>query len=73
MSKRARGHFDGAPLRVVGTHTDITDRRRLEEITAHSRHQAASFIEHTPAPVAMLVLVFQRKIVEGLTAGAVKG
>jgi len=45
---------DGSPLRVVGTHTDITDRRRLEEITAHSRHQATSFIEHTPAPVAML-------------------
>ncbi len=45
---------DGSPLRVVGTHTDMTDHKRLEEITAHSRHQAASFIEHAPAPVAML-------------------
>ncbi|MDQ1290960.1 MAG: hypothetical protein QG615_754, partial [Nitrospirota bacterium] len=45
---------DGTPLRIAGSETDITERKRAEEALAQSRDLLTSFVEHTPAAVAML-------------------
>lgn len=47
---------DGSPIRVIGTHTDISDRRRLEHIAAEERARLRAFVEHAPAAVAMFDL-----------------
>ncbi len=45
---------DGSPLRMAGSESDITERKRAEEALAQSRDLLASFVAHTPAAVAML-------------------
>jgi PAS domain S-box-containing protein len=45
---------DGTPLRMAGSETDITESKRAEEALAQSRDLLTSFVEHTPAAVAML-------------------
>jgi len=41
------------PLRMLGCHVDITERKRAEQSLVHSRDLLQSFVEHTPAAVAM--------------------
>jgi len=45
---------DGSPLRMAGSETDITARKRVEEALVRSCDLLESFVEHTPAGVAML-------------------
>jgi len=45
---------DGTPLRMAGSETDITARKGAEEALVRSRNLLKSFVEHTPAGVAML-------------------
>ncbi len=45
---------DGRPLRMAGSETDITARKGAEEALVRSRDLLKSFVEHTPAGVAML-------------------
>lgn len=45
---------DGTPLRMAGSESDITERKRAEEALVRSRNLMTSFVEHTPAAVAML-------------------
>lgn len=42
---------DGTPLRAVGTVTDISTHRRLEEDLRQSREMFRLFMQHTPAAV----------------------
>jgi len=47
-------HLDDGPLQMVGTMTDVTERKQAEEAAARGRDLLRSFVEHTPAAVAML-------------------
>lgn len=47
-------HLGDGPLLMVGTMTEITERMQAEEAVARSRDLLTSFVEHTPAAVAML-------------------
>jgi len=44
----------GKPLRIVGTHKDITERRRAHEALEHRQGLLREFITHSPAAIAML-------------------
>ncbi len=44
----------GHPISMTGTVLDITERKRVEESIRQNRLLLQSFIEHTPAAVAML-------------------
>jgi PAS domain S-box-containing protein len=45
---------DGKPLRVVGTHRDIAERRRAQDALKNQEALLREFITHTPAAIAML-------------------
>jgi PAS domain S-box-containing protein len=47
-------HADGSVHQVLGTLYDITARKEIEQSLANSRALLQSFVEHTPAAVAML-------------------
>ena len=52
----------------------ITRRNFLGTAAAAPFLSRSMFAKEAPtAPVAVVVLIFQRRIVQGLTAGAVKG
>ena len=40
---------DGIPLRLVGSHSDITDRKRTEAALAASELRFSAFMDHSPA------------------------
>jgi PAS domain S-box-containing protein len=44
----------GKPLRIVGTHKDIAERRRAREVLENREALLREFITHTPAAIAML-------------------
>ncbi|MCC6144869.1 MAG: PAS domain S-box protein, partial [Candidatus Hydrogenedentes bacterium] len=44
---------DGTPLRIIGTHTDISVRKHLEQVAAEERARLEAFVLHAPAAVAM--------------------
>jgi len=44
----------GHPIRMIGTVLDITERKRAEELIRQNRVLLQSFVENTPAAVAML-------------------
>ena len=44
----------GKPLRIVGTHKDITERRRAQHVLEHREGLLRDFISHSPAAIAML-------------------
>ncbi len=45
---------EGKPLRIVGTHKDIAERRRAREALENREALLREFITHTPAAIAML-------------------
>jgi PAS domain S-box-containing protein len=45
---------DGSVRQILGTFQDITGRKRADQSLANSRALLQSFVEHTPAAVAML-------------------
>ncbi len=45
---------DAAPARLIGAARDVTEDRRTRARMAQSEQQLALFIEHAPAPIAML-------------------
>ena len=45
---------DGKPLRIVGTHRDIAERRQAQEALKNREALLREFITHTPAAIAML-------------------
>ncbi|MBL7649855.1 MAG: PAS domain S-box protein [Candidatus Hydrogenedentes bacterium] len=49
---------NGSPLRVIGTHSDVSERKRLEHLAAEEQARLKAFVEHAPAAVAM----FDREI-----------
>ncbi|MFH0822521.1 MAG: PAS domain S-box protein, partial [Pseudomonadota bacterium] len=61
----ARDH-DGKPLRMVGTHTDTTDRKMMEEALRESREQLQTIFQASPTaiflvdPQGRIVLANQR-------------
>ena len=46
--------LDGKPLRIVGTHRDIAERRQAQEALKNREALLREFISHTPAAIAML-------------------
>ncbi|HEY0466074.1 MAG TPA: PAS domain-containing protein, partial [Polyangiaceae bacterium] len=44
----------GKPLRIVGTHRDIAERRQAQEALQNREALLREFITHTPAAIAML-------------------
>jgi PAS domain S-box-containing protein len=49
VMRNANGH----PVRMIGSMMDITERTQAEQSLEHSRALLQSFVEHTPAAVAM--------------------
>lgn len=45
---------EGNPLRIVGTHKDVTEQRRAQEALENREALLREFITHTPAAIAML-------------------
>jgi PAS domain S-box-containing protein len=45
---------DGRPLRIVGTHRDIAERRQAQEALKNREALLHEFITHAPAAIAML-------------------
>ncbi|MCQ8130103.1 PAS domain S-box protein [Methylomonas rivi] len=43
----------GKPLRMIGTHQDITDNKQIQDALQKSRSQLSLFIKHAPAALAM--------------------
>ena len=45
---------DGQPLRMLGTHTDITERKRAEETLRESEERFRRIIDHAPEAISLL-------------------
>lgn len=45
---------DGRPLRMIGTHTDVTERKRMEEALAESRMQLDAVLSNAPVGVVLV-------------------
>ncbi|MBO9997588.1 MAG: PAS domain S-box protein [Cyanobacteria bacterium SID2] len=44
---------DGQPLRAIGTHADISDRRQAEATLRETNQQLQAFLDNSPAPVSV--------------------
>jgi len=44
----------GKPLRMLGTHLDVTERRRVEEELRDARHFLDAILEQSPVPMAVV-------------------